>query len=124
MKEKGYNINRSTLYRDRKDINQRNSFVRDLSESNYSTYVQEMFENIDFVTDEAMQMLTTTRNDRTKIFSGKLILEAVRTKTEILSGKVLDISVELLGKKLSSMREENHNLKEKLAKSRHDSHAN
>lgn len=123
MKKRGYNIDRSTLYRDRLAINQRNSFVRDLSESNYSSYIQDMFENIDYVTDEAMQMLTTTGNDKTKILSGKLILEGVRTKTEILSGKVLDISVELLSKKMRSMREENNNLQQELAESRHDSHS-
>lgn len=119
MKEKGYDIDRSTLYRDRVAINQRNNFVRDLSESNYSYYIESMWSDIELVKQESQEVFLTTKSDSVKNNAGKLILETVRTKVEMLNGRVLDVSVELLGKKLREFRDENKDLKQRLES--HDS---
>lgn len=121
MKKKGYKIDRSTLYRDRLAVNQRNSFLRDLSESNYSDYVENMWNDIEFVKQEAHEMMKNTTNARTRIIAGKLMLETVRTKVELFSGSVLNVSVELLAKKMQKFREENNYLKQRLENT-HDSH--
>jgi len=121
MKEKEYKIDRSTLYRDRLSINQRNSFLRDLSESNYSFYVENMWEDIELVTQGSQEMFITTKNPNIKNNAGKLILETVRTKIELFNSKALDISVELLGKKMRSLKKENTHLKYQLEKHPHDS---
>ncbi|QLH07206.1 hypothetical protein [Nitrosopumilus ureiphilus] len=94
--------------------------MRDSSESNYSNYIEIMWEDIELVKQGSQEMFLTAKSDSIKNNVGKLILETVRTKIELLSSKALDISVELLGKKLRQFRDENQDLKQQLGKY-HDS---
>ena len=80
-----------------------------------------MWEDIELVTQGSQEMFITTKNPNIKNNAGKLILETVRTKIELFNSKALDISVELLGKKMRSLKEENTHLKYQLEKHPHDS---
>ncbi len=119
MKEKGYDVDRSTICRDRLAINRRNNFLKDLAESNYSFYIESMWSDIEFVIQGAHQMFINAKNGMSKIHAVKLILDTVKAKHELLNGRVLDVSVELLGKKLHKLKDENKVLREQLAS--HDS---
>jgi len=54
LKKKGYTIDKSTLYRDRTFLNQNNTFIRDIAESNYSEMMQDIWEKLEWVEEQAL----------------------------------------------------------------------
>lgn len=81
MAKKGYKMDDSTLHRDRTELNKKNTFVRDMGESNYSSYIEEIATTLDYVTNEALA-----------IYEAEWNKVAVNTKTKggrIVKGRVV-----------------------------------
>lgn len=119
MKQAGWpKYDRHQCHKDRMGLARRNTFVVDLSSSLYSQKLENMFEEIKNVRKEAHDLIRDAKSGDTKFKNWtitqalKLIDGSVKTEESILSGKALDISVSMLGKKLQALEEENAKLKQ------------
>jgi len=54
LQKKGYTSNRNILYDDRTALNKDNTFISDLTESNYSQMMQDIYEKLSWVEEQAM----------------------------------------------------------------------
>ncbi len=100
------------LYKDRLYIMAHDTFVSEMSIFRYSHTIRGMFEDIEEIQREAKKNYTHDKGF-IRINSMKIGLEAIKLKEDILSGKAMDVSIELLGKKMRRMEEENNKLTSK-----------
>ena len=56
LKEVGYDVSYSTIYRDMTILNRENTWVRDLVESNYSAYQEHIHDTLNMIEKEALKM--------------------------------------------------------------------
>jgi len=138
LSKKGFKIDLSTLYRDKTKINEESSFLRDIAETNYSAYVEEMWENLDFVIENSIEIYhknfpitkTTKHEKNGKIETTiqtiknhpeskqkflRLILDATMEKVSLFSGSTINFSVAFLSKKMHQFKAENEQYKFELA---------
>jgi len=129
LAKKGFKIDLSTLYRDKTSINGENSFLRDIAEANYSVYVEEMWDNLDFIIENSIEnyhknfpITKTTKHEKngeieTTIQTIKnnpdskqkflrLILDATMEKASLIKGDTINFSVAFLSKKLHKFEDE------------------
>lgn len=130
LDKKGFHIDMATLYRDRTSLNKENTFIEDIAaESNYSAYIEEMFEKIHRVEEKAGQLYEmkwtddkiikretrdgqfkeehhTSENPGPKIGLLNVILKCQEAKLKMFSGDNINISVTLLGRKLEEYKVE------------------
>ena len=129
MKKKGYNMSRATLYTDKTALNRSNTFVRDLAESNYSKYIEDIFKTLDFVEAEAriqynkkwtqdkvvkketqdgvmVETHITEEQAMPKNMFLLTIARAAELKARLLAGDAVHISVALLAQKFAKMTNE------------------
>lgn len=127
------------LCRDIAVVNQENSFLRDLGESNYSAMLQRTSDNLDRAETEAWEKYnaewTTTRSRERETPKGTFTEEETtkndasakakfleifvlcqKTRLEMLKGDNILISVDMLSKKLNQVKEERDGLKIQLAR--------
>ncbi len=98
----GYDISESTVYRDMTALNRENTWIRDLSESNYSAYQEEISNNLEWVIHQAATQYEKT-NDHVWL---NIILKAQDTKMKYANGENINISAALLGKKFNELKDE------------------
>ena len=128
LEKRGHHIDMSTLYRDKTAINSENYFVVDIAETNYSAYMEEIWESYELIKQEAIKnyekdWVITKEIERSKnepetitekIYGHpdsklrflKLLKEATDSQVSLLKGDTLDVSVGFLGKKLGQYKEE------------------
>ena len=117
MRAAGYReYARIHLYRDKLAVQAEDHFVSELSIFSYSAMMRNIFDKIEYVENESQKDFDDSKGF-VRINSKKIYLECQKLKADILEGKVMDISVELLGKKLRTMQEENRKLKQLESKS-------
>lgn len=112
MKKNHPRYDKDTLYKDRLYIMANDTFVSEMSIFRYSSTIREIFDKIKLVENKAEENIDDPKGF-VKVNSLKLILEAQKLKGEILSGKAMDVSIELLGKKLRRLEDENEKLTNK-----------
>ena len=110
MQEHFPTYDRFNLAKDRLAVQARDNFVSELSIFSYSAMMRDIFNKIEYVENESQKDFDDSKGF-VRINSKKIYLECQKLKANILEGKVMDISVELLGKKLRSMQEENTKLR-------------
>ena len=117
LKEKGFDVSFATIYRDMTSINQKNTWVRDLSESNYSAYQEQISNNLDWIETQAAQQFKETENHVWL----NIIHRVQETKMKHTNGENINISVALLGNKFKELSSKNKEKKEeKLLEERVD----
>ncbi len=102
---------RGALYRDKLAIKAGSKFIHELSTYSYSAYIEDLFNKIELVESESMKDFEHS-SGFVRINAKKLMLDCQKVKGDLLSGQVLNVSVEKLGKKLRETLEENKKLKE------------
>jgi len=135
LAKKGFKIDYSTLYRDRTSINAENSFIEDISRYNYSAYVEDIWDKLDWIIDNSMEnyhknipitkkiehekngvIETTIQKIENKSDSRykflRLILDASMAKFSMMRGDSINVSVALLEKKFQQLRDENIHYKD------------
>lgn len=100
---------------DEMHIKSTNTFVSDLAMYTYSSTIQGMFEDLDHVRDTAMKDFEHEKGF-VRINSKKLVVDTVLAKEKILSGRTLDVSIELLGKKLRQITAQKNDYEAELNK--------
>lgn len=128
LAEAKFKITRSELARDKRAIATNNSWLRDLAEHNYSSYMEESFELFKVIRNEAMQLagsdwVKRTVKDKTTDEGGShevinttdeagpkkmfydLALNAENSRVNMLKGDVLNYTMAFLGKKLQYYKE-------------------
>jgi hypothetical protein len=86
--------------------------VSDLAVYTYSSTIREMFEDLDKVKESAEADFNHDKGF-VRVNARKTVIDTVLAKEKILSGKALDVSVELLGKKYREMRDKLNQLESK-----------
>ncbi len=104
---------RHHLHKDRLYIMASDNFVSEMSMFRYSATMRDIFSKIDLVQERAIKEFDNEKGF-VKINSMKLVLEANKLKNDILEGKAMDTSIELLGKQLRKLTEENDKLTNQL----------
>jgi hypothetical protein len=56
MRERGYKMDRMTLYRERKALANQNNFVRDIAESTYSQMIEEIWDGLTNLEEKAQDL--------------------------------------------------------------------
>ncbi|MGI0027824.1 MAG: hypothetical protein ACREAD_08305 [Nitrosopumilaceae archaeon] len=56
LKEVGFDVSFATVYRDMTVLNRENTWVRDLVESNYSAYQEQIYDTLEMVEREALEL--------------------------------------------------------------------
>jgi hypothetical protein len=102
LKKVGFDVSYSTVYRDLTVLNRANTYVRDLSESNYSAYQEDIANSLDWVEQQARAEFL---DNKTYFYLG-IIMKVQDLKIKHTNGDNINISVALLGKKLDQMKSE------------------
>jgi len=131
VKKLGYkNYNRNTLFDDRTFLNKGNTFIASLTESNYSQYMEDIFSQLTWVEEQAMQQyekewtnsklvtkddpekgITTEKHTTDELAQPKaaflnIIKDIQKIKYEFLTGNNIHFSAALLMKKFQQMQQE------------------
>ena len=96
--------NKENLRVDRLHIKALDTFVSDLALYTYSNTIHIMFDDLEEIKNKAREFYDSEKGF-VKINALKIGIDVVGMKEKILSGKALDVSVELLGKRMRSMIE-------------------
>jgi len=132
LAKKGFKIDISTLYRDRTVLNTGNSFVLDISKTNYSAYMEEIWNNLETITEEAIEnyhknysVIKTTERERNGVTERvtervqnrletrhkflKLLLDGTMAKLSVMSGESLNASVAMIDIAFRELKDKVHN---------------
>lgn len=135
LTKKGYKVNPSTVYRDITAINRDNTWVRDLSESNYSSYMEEIYTSLIWAEQESVKQYNKTwtasktvtkdtpdgqvteRTETEELAAPKNAFLSTYVKTQelkhkMLTGDNINISAALLGKKLNQLKKQTESLEQ------------
>lgn len=141
LNEMGIEIKLRQLQSDRTAINQESSFLSDLGESNYSAYMQEIMDDLDLIRKAAWEKYNAvwnTKKAKEKTVDGKkttekeviendaapkarfleIFLQCQNIKLSLLKGDNVDLAMDMLSKKLHTVKEERDGLKVQLEKAR------
>lgn len=102
LKKAGFSVSYSTVYRDLTVLNRKNTYVRDLSESNYSAYQEGIANSLDWVEQQAR---TEFLKNKMYFYLG-IIMKVQDLKMKHTSGDNIQVSAALLGKKFDQMHTE------------------
>ncbi len=129
LEAKGFPVTVATLYRDRTSLNRHNSFIRDLTESNLSAYMEEIYDRLTWVEEEAakqydqkwtmnqvikrrgpkgeeIEQHSTSEIAQPKAQFLSVISKAQELKHKLLVGDNTQLSAALLAEKFQKMKEE------------------
>jgi len=95
----GFEISVATVYRDMTAVNRENTWVRDLSGSNYSAYQEDISNTLDWLESQASRQFESTKEHVWL----NIILKIQETRMKQTNGENINISVALLGKKFTDM---------------------
>ena len=144
MRQSGWlDYNKSTVWHDKRRLNQGSNFVRDLAARSYSSYIEQCYETLDDVETKAYDMFDTNYKVKTrrvkkwtqdgepretveesvadvpyqvKIEALKVIQKSVDLKTRIVSGENIQLSAAMLAEKFRKLHGENEQLRKMLGK--------
>lgn len=143
LAESGFSISHRQLFRDRTIINLENTFLADLGESNYSAFLEDIKDKIEWIEQQAIDLFNTKwvtkkaikrqipDKDGDTIITEQQITEneaepkarfldivgqCQKFKLDMLKGDNINIAVDLLSKKMRLIKDENAGLKTQLEK--------
>ena len=91
----GFQISISTIYRDMTAINRENTWIRDLAESNYSAYQEEIDNNLEWIANQAVQKFKET-GDHVWL---NIMLRTQESKMRHTAGENISTYIVLFGEK-------------------------
>ena len=100
LEKQGYQVSFATIYRDMIAINQKNTWVRDLAQSNYSAYQESISQNLEWIESQAQKLFQETENHVWL----NIIHRVQETKMKHTNGENINISAAMLGKKFREMK--------------------
>ncbi len=110
LKKQGFDVSFSTIYRDMTSLNQKNTWVRDLAESNYSAYQENISNNLEWIETQAKEQFEKTKAN---MWLG-IIHRVQETRMKHTNGENINISAAFLNKKFNQMNEKEEKKKEEL----------
>ena len=146
MRNAGYrDYSIMAYHRDKTALNASSTFVQDLCQSNYSAYIEEIYNKLIFLEEQAVDMYSQDWNsDKTilkkiegisdepekimqeihktapaaapKLKALELVAKAQEIKAKIITGDTLQLSAAMLGQKYSEMQEEIERLRKLVPK--------
>ena len=99
LEKAGYKVSYATVYNDLTQINQKNTWVRDLAQSNYSAYQEQISQNLEWIEQQAQKQFKKTNNHVWL----NIIHSVQQTKMKHTNGENINISAAMLGKKFREM---------------------
>lgn len=120
MKSKGYSYDRFKLYKDKKAINQRNSFIRDLTEANVSKFYEDLYSRLDGCLQDAEsdynKLLGKPNSGKERRAIGYYMKHLTEQMDNMMGGTMMDISSALATRKIAKLSEDSEKLKNLLIK--------
>lgn len=134
----GFKVDMSTLYKDRTFISQSNTFIEDITVSNYSGYMQDIWDNLEWVEQQAQinyekkwtnskvvyhesadGEISEERHVTDELAAPKskfleIFRDTQKIKMEFLQGKNVHLSAALLRNKFDSLNDEISDLRGQL----------
>ena len=102
LEKLGFKVSFATIYRDMTSLNQKNTWVRDLAESNYSAYQESISNNLEWIEQQAQKQFEDTQNHVWL----NIIHRVQETKMKHTNGDNINISVAILGKQFNKLKHE------------------
>lgn len=99
LEQAGFKVSFSTIYRDMTSINQKNTWVRDLAQSNYSSYQEQISQSLEWIETKASEKFEETGHHMWL----NIIHRVQETKMKHTNGENINISAALLNKKFREM---------------------
>ena len=146
MKDAGFkDYTRRMYYHDKTELNQNSTYVLDMTQFNYSAYMEEVSDDLRFIKEQALAMYRQEWNqDKTitkhivvnnelvqveehhktapiaapKLKALEIIANVQKLRTDLVSGDTLNISAALIGKKFREMQEDINRLEKPVPKSK------
>ena len=106
LNKSGFEPSVSTVYRDMTAINRENTWVRDLAESNYSAYQEDISNTFDWLEMQASKQFEST-HDHVWL---NIILKVQDSRIKHTRGENINISVALLGKKFKELEDDKQSI--------------
>jgi Fe2+ or Zn2+ uptake regulation protein len=110
LDKSGFEMSVSTVYRDMTAINRENTWVRDLAESNYSVYQENISNAFDWLEMQASEQFEATKNHVWL----NIILKVQDTRIKHTNGDNVNLSVALLGKKFNELIRQEENKEQEI----------
>ena len=95
LDKSGFEMSVSTIYRDMTAINRENTWIRDLAESNYSAYQEEIDNNLEWISHQTVKKFKET-GDHVWL---NILLKTQESKMRHTVGENINVSVALIGEK-------------------------
>lgn len=122
MKKGHYSdYDRNKLYKDKKALNQRNSFIRDLTEANVSKFYEDIYARLDTLSSDAYNEYNILQGNKKS--SGKerraigyYINHIAEMQDNLMKGPMMDVSNALATRKILKLSEDSAYLKNLLIK--------
>jgi len=108
LEKQGFTVSFVTIYRNMTSINQKKTWVRDLTQSNYSAYRKSISQNLEWVEQQAQQKFEETGNHVWL----NIIHSVQQTKMKHTNGENINISAVMLGKKFKELSNNEENQEE------------
>jgi len=130
LSKRGIKIDRSTCNRDQLKINETNQFLLELAGQNFSSYVENMWNNLNYIEEQSYELAAkdwvVKRNVTKKSKNGisvesstesnqyapkvaflNLAVRVIAAKDNMLKGEHIDLAHGLIKEKFNQLREEN-----------------
>jgi len=132
-------VDRSKLYRLKLAMNYENNFVLNIAESQYSAMIQDIYDKLLFVEDKVaplceqdwtVETISTGDGDRNnfvksesnqhkpKVDFYRLIVDIQTAKMKLLTGDIMNVSVAMIEKNFSKIRDERDDYKKEIKRLR------
>lgn len=98
----GFHVSSVTAYRDMTAVNRENTWVRDLAQSNYSAYQEQISDTLEWI-----EMQSEKRFEKTKSHVWlNIILKVQETKMKHTNGENINVSAALIQRRFEQMTKE------------------
>lgn len=112
LQRAGFDVDESTVYRDLTALNRENTWVRDLAESSYSAYQEDISDTLDWVVHQAKIQYKKkwTASKQMKKETGKGIVTEIVTTQELASPKTAFLNIILKAQELKMKHTNGENI--------------
>ena len=119
MKRRGFaDYDRNKLYRDKKSLAQRNTFIRDLTEANVSKFYEDIWTRLDTLASDAFNIYNKLHDRGTKEARaiGYYINHITEQQDALMKGPMMNISNALGMRKIAQLEQDSERLRNLLIK--------
>ena len=124
MKKKYPNYDANCLYKDNRALNQKNTFIRDLTEANVSKFYEDLWGRLDTLSRDAAEFYNSLTPERKNSKEGRAvgyyIKNIIEQQDALMKGPMMNISNALGMRKIGQLEQEKERLTNMMIKNGFD----